>query len=492
MEDDGVHDLEAQEALAREFQPALEGPLVGEKKSSLAIAVEYAKADPIYVSKTSALPQKYSHYRPILGDGNCGWRAAAFSYFETLLRLGNKGQVEEELARIMSLNNLLITAGGFSGWLFEDMVDQTTSLMREMAGLMDTSIQAAESLILTKFNDPDISNAIVYHFRILASSWLKANPQNYEGFIPGGGGVDEYRRVHLDVPDQEIDHLGMVLLIDVLLKPTGFAVEIVYLDRSEGTQVNSHIFQADDANGPIIYLLYRPGHYDILYKDLLRQSIDMSSSIQVNRATNFSHQHSIQQNAPMSSFQNMDLLLSIPGVSMASPYSNFSSQYQTPMSQSFAPLPISTAISPMSPTASTPQSATSASSLPTRSTFTSINSPPPILSSPHPFQNTQTTLAIHPLPTPHPHTISSPTSLGLTPASFRPSKYEWAMTADLHEGPVPSFQTNTFKNSHYNTAHYNNPNFQPEEWTPEEDGLGMGSKGGGVGGFGSWGRKRSS
>jgi ubiquitin thioesterase protein OTUB1 len=73
---------------------AVQGPLVGLKKSSHAITEEYAKADPIYVAKTAvsisanlhlhstsancivckALPQKYSHYRPILGDGNCGWR----------------------------------------------------------------------------------------------------------------------------------------------------------------------------------------------------------------------------------------------------------------------------------------------------------------------------------------------------------------------------------------------------------------------------------
>lgn len=394
---------------------------------------------------------------------------------------------------MMSLNNLLITAGEFDAWLFEDMVEETTTLLREMADLMDTSIQAAESLVLSKFNNPEISNTIVYHFRLLASSWLKANPQNYQDFIPDGGGVDQYRKDWLEPPNQEIDHLGMALLIDVLLKPTGFAVEIVYLDRSEGTQVNSHMFQAEDANGPIIYLLYRPGHYDILYKDLLRQSIDMSSNIQVNRATNFSHQHTIQQNAPMNSFQNMDLILSIPGLSMTTPYPNFGSQYQPSMSQSFAPPPISTTISPMSPTLSTPPSATSASSLPTRSTFTSINSPTPVLSSPHPFQSAQSSLAIHTLPTPHTHSIPSPTSLSLPSASFRPSKYEWAITADLQEGPMPSFQTSTFKNSHYNTAHYNNPNFQPEEWTPEEDGLGMGSKGGGgAGGLGGWGRKRSS
>jgi hypothetical protein len=63
------NDMEAQEALARDFQPALEvgwgckwdvinaefkqGPLVGEKKSSRAITEEYAKADPIYVAKTA-------------------------------------------------------------------------------------------------------------------------------------------------------------------------------------------------------------------------------------------------------------------------------------------------------------------------------------------------------------------------------------------------------------------------------------------------------
>ncbi|KAF5867892.1 putative ubiquitin thioesterase protein [Botrytis fragariae] len=504
MEDNGVggiNDMEAQEALAREFQPALEGPLVGEKKSSLAIVEEYAKADPIYVSKTSALPQKYSHYRPVLGDGNCGWRAAGFSYFETLLRMRNRGQVEEELARILSLNSLLTTAGGFDAWIFEDMVEETTTLLRDMADLMDTSIQAAESLILDRFNDSEISNAIVYHFRLLASSWLKANPQNYQGFIPDGGGVDQYRKEWLEPPNQEIDHLGMTLLIDVLLKPTRFSVEIVYLDRSEGTQVNSHMFQAEDSNGqptnpggPIIYLLYRPGHYDILYKDLVRQSIDMSSNIQVNRATNFTHQHSTEAHPPMNPYQTMDLLLSIPGVSFASPYPNFGTQYQSPMSQPFAPAP-STALSPMSPTGnsvSTPQSASSVTSLPNRSTFTSINTPTPIITSPHPFKNTPISLPIHTLPPPTPHTIPSPISLGIPAASFRPSKYEWAISADLHEGPVPSFQTSTFKNSHYNTAHYNNPNFQPEEWTPEEDGLGVGSKGGGGGGYGGWARKRSS
>jgi len=110
-------DLAAQEAAARDYEPHLEvrflppapaplppdpeltafrghqGEPVGEKLPSHVITDEYVKADPTYVAKTmvgpepcppgdrrptltvhQALPQKYSHYRPIQGDGNCGWR----------------------------------------------------------------------------------------------------------------------------------------------------------------------------------------------------------------------------------------------------------------------------------------------------------------------------------------------------------------------------------------------------------------------------------
>ena len=54
-------------------------------------------------------------------------------------------------------------------------------------------------------------------------------------------------------------------------------LEIAYLDRSDGVEVNVHRMP-EEANGqspadlgPIIYLLYRPGHYDILYRDAVLQ-----------------------------------------------------------------------------------------------------------------------------------------------------------------------------------------------------------------------------
>lgn len=486
------NDMEAQEALARDFQPALEGPLVGDKKSSLAITEEYAKADPIYVAKTSALPQKYSHYRPVLGDGNCGWRAAGFSYFETLLRLRNKNQLEEEFARITSLNNLLKTAGGFAEWVYEDMADEVTSLLRDLADLLPQSVPQAEATLRERFNDPGISNSIVYYFRLLASSWLKANSASYEGFIPDGLGVDGYTKNWIEPVNQEIDHLGMTLLIDALLKPVGFAVEIVYLDRSEGSQANSHVFQSEDANGvptnpsgPMIHLLYRPSHYDILYKDQPPIQIPQNTNIQVQRATALSHRHNIQTTpAVMGDMSGLDMSIfaCIPGLSFQPSHHGFPSQYQTtPLEQTYTPSSISASMSPISPgtsSATAPPNALPATFPTQPPPPTSLT--PPTLSTPHsacPPPTTQLPILTH-LPAPHRPSLSSHTSLSGHPmsselsspssaSSFRPSKYEWEAAAEW-EGPVV-FQTSTFKNSHYNVAHYNNPNFQPEEWTPESE-----------------------
>ncbi|PMD57607.1 cysteine proteinase [Hyaloscypha bicolor E] len=474
-----------------------QGPLVGEKKSSRAITEEYAKADPVYVAKTAALPQKFSHYRPILGDGNCGWRAAGFSYFETLLRLQNRAQLEEELARMTSLNNLLTTVGGFEEWLFEDMVAETTNLLRDLADLVPSSPRAAEELLRQRFNNREISDSIVYHLRLLASSWLKGNRTSYQDFIPDGLGVDGYTKDWIEPVNQEIDHLGMTLLIDILLKPIGFAVEIVYLDRSEGSQANSHIFRQEDSNGapinpgcPMIHLLYRPSHYDILYKEpaAIQVMDEVARNPHVNRA--FTRQISVHETpAMMGGFpQQLDMatLLCIPGFGLSSPPQHqpfHTPQYsQQPIDHTYNSSPISASISPISPGGS---STTSSSALPGSFPAQPPSQPSlasPTLATPHSsFPAPTTQIPIHTNFPPHtrpalasnpslsshlshPSELSSPSS---ATSSFRPSKYEWEAAADWQEPVV--FQTSTFKNSHYNTAHYNNPNFQPEEWTPESE-----------------------
>lgn len=59
---------------------------------------------------------------------------------------------------------------------------------------------------------------------------------------------------------KESDHIHIIALAQALNVP----ILVEYMDRGEGGTVNNHIFP--EGSEPRIFLLYRPGHYDILYK----------------------------------------------------------------------------------------------------------------------------------------------------------------------------------------------------------------------------------
>lgn len=93
---------------------------------------------------------------------------------------------------------------------------------------------------------------------------MKTSPDTYQPFIPDAT-VEQYCAAQIEPYQVEIDHIGMDALIDVLIKPAGFAVEVLYLDRSDGNEGNSHRFEATNSDGspmypaaPTIHLLYRP------------------------------------------------------------------------------------------------------------------------------------------------------------------------------------------------------------------------------------------
>ena len=60
---------------------------------------------------------------------------------------------------------------------------------------------------------------------------------------------------------KESDHIHIIALTEAL----GIHVQVEYMDRGEGGTVNHHDFP-DDGLQPHVFLLYKPGHYDILYK----------------------------------------------------------------------------------------------------------------------------------------------------------------------------------------------------------------------------------
>lgn len=60
---------------------------------------------------------------------------------------------------------------------------------------------------------------------------------------------------------KESDHIHIIALTSAL----SVCVCIQYMDRGHGGEINAHTFP--EGQVPSLHLLYRPGHYDILYQN---------------------------------------------------------------------------------------------------------------------------------------------------------------------------------------------------------------------------------
>lgn len=63
---------------------------------------------------------------------------------------------------------------------------------------------------------------------------------------------------------KESDHIHIIALSSAL----NVGVRVKYMDRGEASEVMAHDFPEDVASSTAnidVHLLYRPGHYDILY-----------------------------------------------------------------------------------------------------------------------------------------------------------------------------------------------------------------------------------
>ncbi|KAL6405017.1 Ubiquitin thioesterase otubain-like protein [Ilyonectria robusta] len=500
----GQHDMAAQQAAAKDYQAVHEGPLVGNKVSSDAITAEYAKADQVYVEKTikggsgpDAKPTPFpqtrlrspaarcfvSPCRPCLGtlsQVTCrilanGFVSAAigFSYFEKLIDSGDQGKIEGEVARLMSMNHMMSNVGGYA--YFEEWADEMFGLLREIAQSMDSpDPQVPHLLLLERWNDAAVSSSIIYYLRLLAATYLKANAATYDPFLPEvAGGVVGYCNQSIELVDREIEHLGIVALVHMLLQPVNFVLEIVYLDRSPGSQANRYRFP-EEANGqdpsnlgPIIYLLYRPDHYDILYLTPPPLAIPLPVptapvSMHVNRVNHLSRHTPITSTMDLGEYSSVDFstLSIIPGLNsmgmapLAPPPPTTSAQQQNSWISSYDGLPAS---SPQ--TQSQPAPALMASPQPpspptSMSASSSVGPNPPMVA----------TSGLGPALLPPPNNRTTP---GYQ-IRFSPVQLEYE---ENRTGIEPHFnvKTNTFKNSIWNRAHYGNPDFHPEEWSPDDE-----------------------
>ncbi|KAJ3343374.1 OTU domain, ubiquitin aldehyde binding [Gonapodya sp. JEL0774] len=229
-------------------------PFVSEPAGLEALESEYAGGAEIFGKKLAQLKTEFPRYRSIRKDGNCFYRAFGWRLAELLWSGANTAWHDTAKAILISSIDIL-TASGYEQAMVQDFYDTFLSAMK----LRESP---NESSGLAVFQDEYASATTICHLRLCTGAELKRNRDIYEGFaeVP----IDEFVTQAVEPMALEADNLQISALVNAI--PL-LNVRIANLDTTPGS-VNFHEFSPMDADAkelPTVTLLFRPGHYDVLY-----------------------------------------------------------------------------------------------------------------------------------------------------------------------------------------------------------------------------------
>lgn len=243
--------IQQQRQIQQEISDSI--PLVGELDEINSLDGEYS-TDQVYLAKIKDLQSKYKHLRRTRPDGNCFFRAFSYAYIERLLDNKEEFHLFYKLAE--SSKNILAELG-FPQFTVEDFYDTFMEVLKRV-GDVDNVIEARKEL-QTLFNEQGYSDYMVVYLRLLTSGHLQKEHEFYSCFIEGHRTVGDFCRQEVEPMYKESDHIHIMAACSAL--NTG--VRVIYMDRGGQNNVTEH--DLPEGTQPSVHLLYRPGHYDILY-----------------------------------------------------------------------------------------------------------------------------------------------------------------------------------------------------------------------------------
>ncbi|KAI6189877.1 Ubiquitin thioesterase [Aphelenchoides bicaudatus] len=229
--------------------------LVGKKDNIDLFVAEYdPEISPKYHAKAKELAQIYSHLRKIRGDGNCFYRAVLTAELERCVE--NKDELERFTALCKKWKDTLLQQLGFPELTTGDFCEAIEALLE---AIKDGTKNL--DFLLDDLNNDSIANYYVAFTRLITSGFLRENAALYECFIEGGQTLDQFCREEVEPMWKDCDHLTIIGLVNAIDVP----VRIEYVDQSQAPNGGWHHDFPEDRE-PQLFFLYRPGHYDILYK----------------------------------------------------------------------------------------------------------------------------------------------------------------------------------------------------------------------------------
>jgi ubiquitin thioesterase protein OTUB1 len=156
---------------------------------------------------------------------------------------------------------------GFPKFTIEDFHDTFMEVIQKVKPVAkEVTTDAGNKELLDELhkviNEQGVSDYVVVYLRLITSGQLQEGADFYQNFIEGCS-MEEFRHQEVEPMYKESDHIHIIAISTAL----NVGIRVEYMDRGEqykdGQQTKTHDFPEDTK--PKVFLLYRPGHYDILY-----------------------------------------------------------------------------------------------------------------------------------------------------------------------------------------------------------------------------------
>lgn len=222
-------------------------PLISQQLPLSTLKSEYEHGNQTFLAKIDGLGTDATYYRT-RGDGNCFYRAFAFSLIEQCRASRDE---TESLIDLFTTSQGILEAAGFSALVYEDFLEATVSVTRA-------------PVLLDAMNDAEQSNAVVVFLRLLTSAYIKTHPQEYLPYLhdqQSHESLDRWAERWVEAIGSEADNIQ----INALVMALNVGVDVVNLDGTPGSRANVHHVRPDSkpdtTQQRVVTVLYRPGRF---------------------------------------------------------------------------------------------------------------------------------------------------------------------------------------------------------------------------------------
>ncbi|KAL3315390.1 OTU domain, ubiquitin aldehyde binding [Cichlidogyrus casuarinus] len=211
-----------------------------------------------FMPKFKELAAKYKHFRRIRPDGSCFYRGFCYALVEHLVLNSLTEEAAKLKLRCQTAKEELVKLG-YSSLTIEDFEETFTNVLDEL--VINGSGTAQD--VYSKFNDEALSNYFVVFMRLMVSSYIQSHVEDYKGLITTS--PKEWCQNEVEPVQREADSIH----VSVIALATGFSILVENCQLS-GDRLSNLVFpgSANETTPEAaisIKMLYKPGHYDLLY-----------------------------------------------------------------------------------------------------------------------------------------------------------------------------------------------------------------------------------